>query len=283
MNGGVLLDMGFTAEGAVSLHGAAIAHELRWAPANVPPAVDLDSARLQQLADDWTGDRPGGSWPKGTLRLAGLTYDGFGGDNPPAVGQRLAWIRSQHEPTAGGGAAAPFIAQPYKQLADVYRRAGQDDEARSVEIARRRDLRRYGSIPGHRKVLNWILDATIRYGFETWRALVGLVILYVIVLSAFLFAQHQEGLVTPANTTAAERGHPTAMHCVASYPCFYPPGYAVDIVFPLVNLQQAENWRSDGQHAWGWAWVAGTWVATALGWSLATLVVVGYTGLARRE
>ncbi len=31
------------------------------------------------------------------------------------------------------------------------------------------------------------------------------------------------------------------------------------------------------------AWVAGTWIATGLGWTLATLLVAGYTGLVRRE
>jgi hypothetical protein len=287
VTGGVLLDEGFTANGAVSLREAAIARELRWAPQGVPASVNLESARVQQLTDDWTGDRVGGLWPRGTLRLAGLTYEGFGGDNPPPVEHRLAWVRSQHEPAPGNGAVAPaavpFNAQPYKQLADVYRRAGQDDEARTVEIARRRDLRRYGKISPSRKVINWVLDVTIRYGFQTWRALAGLVILYVIALSASLIAQRQPGLITPANTQAATRGHPTALQCAASYPCFYPAGYAVDIVFPLVNLHQAENWRADGDHSWGWAWVTGTWVATGLGWSLATLVVVGYTGLARRD
>jgi hypothetical protein len=287
VNGGVLLDEGFTADGAISLRGAAIVRELCWAPGNVPAAVNLEGARVQQLTDDWTGDRPGGLWPKGTLRLAGLTYDGFGGDTPPQVGHRLAWVRSQHEPPAGNGtvkpAATPFSAQPYKQLADVYRRAGQDDEARAVEIARRRDLRRYGNIGQPRKALNWVLDVTIRYGFQTWRALAGLVGLYAIAFSAFLFAQHQQGLITPANTQAAEREHPTALQCAPTYPCFYPAGYAIDIVFPLINLHQAENWRADGHHSWGWAWITGTWVATGLGWALATLVVVGYTGLARRD
>jgi acetyltransferase-like isoleucine patch superfamily enzyme len=287
VNGGVLLDEGFIADGAISLRGAAIVRELRWAPEKAPAAVNLESARVQQLTDDWTNGRPGGLWPKGTLRLAGLTYEGFGGDDPPSVELRLAWVRSQYEPPAGNPAASPgatpFIAQPYKQLADVYRRAGQDDEARLVEIARRRDLRRYGDIPAHRKILNWVLDVTIRYGFQTWRALAVLVGLYAVTFSAFLLAQHQPGLITPANTQAAAHGHPTALQCVTSYPCFYPAGYAVDIVFPLINLHQAENWRADGQHSWGWAWVAGTWAATGLGWSLATLVVVGYTGLARRE
>ena len=208
-------------------------------------------------------------------------------DNPPPVEHRLAWIRSQHEPPAGNSSVTPpvmpFTAQPYKQLADAYRRAGQDDEARTVEITRRRDLRRYGTMSRPRKILNWVLDATIRYGFQTWRALAGLAALYAIAFSAFLIAQHQPGLIVPANTQAASQGHPTALQCAASYPCFYPAGYAVDIVFPLINLHQAENWRADGHRPWGWAWVASTWVATGLGWSLATLVVVGYTGLARRD
>ena len=292
VNGGVLLDEKFTATGSISLRGAEIVRELRWAPVNVPTGVNLESVRVQQLTDDWTGGRSGGYWPLGTLRLAGLTYDGFGGDHPPSVEHRLVWVQSQYAdqasknpatPHATDPAVMPFAAQPYKQLADVYRRAGQDDEARVVEIARRRDLRRYGNLARHRKVLNWVLDKTIRYGFQTWRALVGLVFLYAITLSAFLFTQHQEGLITPANVLAAVRVHPTAMHCVSGYPCFYPAGYAVDIVFPLINLHQAENWRANGHHPWGWPWVAGTWAATGLGWSLATLVVVGYTGLARRD
>ncbi len=293
VNGGVLLDAGFTAAGSISLRGASIVRELRWAPASVPKGgVNLGGARAQQLTDDWTGGRSAGHWPQGTLRLAGLTYEGFGGDHPASVQDRLHWIRSQYDGAASrgtsdspaaDGAAIPFAAQPYKQLADVYRRVGQDDDARVVEIARRRDVRQYGSIPRHRWVLNWILDVTIRYGYQTWRALAGLLGLYVITVSAFLFAQHQKELITPANVLAAARVHPAPLKCVSGYPCFYPAGYAVDIVFPLINLHQAENWRPNGNHAWGWPWVAGTWGATALGWSLATLVVVGYTGLARRE
>ncbi len=40
--------------------------------------------------------------------------------------QRLAWIRSEYQ----GDNPAGFAAQPYEQLAAVYRRAGQDGQAR---------------------------------------------------------------------------------------------------------------------------------------------------------
>ena len=87
-----------------------------------------------------------------------------------SVEQRLGWIRSQYE----GDKPAAFAAQPYEQLADMYRQAGQDTEAREVAIARRRDLRKYGNLNWYRRFGNWFLDKTIRYGYQTWRAAVGL-------------------------------------------------------------------------------------------------------------
>ena len=64
---------------------------------------------------------------------------------------------------------------------------------------------------------------------------------------------------------------------------FTPLGYTVDTVIPIINVHQAENWGPYGQVPWGRAWVAGTWIATGLGWALATLLVAGYTGLVRRD
>lgn len=313
VTGGVLLDKGFAAAGAVSLRGASIVSELRWEPGeSASREVDLEGARTQQLTDDWSGSRALGFWPAGRLRLGGFVYDSFG-SNPATVSQRLDWIRSQYEteperlqtgnratasthsgdftdgsgrkngqPTAADAAASPFATQPYKQLADVYRRAGQEDDAKSVEIAMRRDLRKYGNLSRPARSLNWLLDVTIRYGFQTGRALAGIVALYVIVFMAFLFAQHQGNLIAASNVQNASL-HPAALHCVTGYPCFYPAGYAFDLVVPLINIRQADFWQANGHHQLGWAWELGTWVATALGWFLATLLVVGYSGLARQE
>jgi hypothetical protein len=54
-------------------------------------------------------------------------------------------------------------------------------------------------------------------------------------------------------------------------------------VAPIINLRQAENWRLNGDAAWGWAYLTVGWVATGLGWALSTLAVVGYTGLVRKD
>jgi hypothetical protein len=314
--GGVLLHQGFSTAGTISLQGAAIGGELRWEPAaSVPGEVNLEGAHAQYLVDEWAAERHLGFWPAGKLRLAGFTYGGFAGYGQASVEQRLDWIRSQYDtqlhnahlassrgekpgftdgaprgqappaasvPSRQGSTPPPFATQPYRQLSEVYRQAGQEDEARAVEIAMRRDMRKYGDLTLQRKALNWILDVTIRYGFNTGRALVGILALYVIVFLAFLAAQHQGSLIVASNLNNAEL-HPTAMRCVTGYPCFYPAGYAFDTVVPLINIHQTDFWQVNGNHAFGWAWVLGSWIATSLGWFLATLLVVGYTGLARQQ
>ena len=67
----------------------------------------------------------------------------------------------------------------------------------------------------------------------------------------------------------------------ARYPRFYPAGYAIDTVIPIINVHQATYWGPNGDSAAGTALTVFTWVCTALGWALATLSVAGYIGLVR--
>jgi hypothetical protein len=309
VGGDVFLDEGFAAAGTVSLNSAhvdasvllapaalgaqdevaldaaraQISGTLRWAPAApVSGQVDLEGATVGHLEDDWSGNRRNGYWPTGgRLRLDGFTYGRFGGARQATVEQRLAWIRSQYHPRAGDS-PADFAAQPYEQLAAVYRQAGQDDQARKVAIARRADLRRYGDLNWYRWFGNWFLDRTIRYGYQTWRAAAGLAAVFVVFLALSILAQHQH-VIVPVRDIEGLHSVPSAAQCTSDYPCFYPAGYAVDTVIPIINVHQADYWGPDGHAPWGWAWNAGTWIATGLGWALATLLVAGYTGLVRQE
>jgi hypothetical protein len=97
-----------------------------------------------------------------------------------------------------------------------------------------------------------------------------------------IVGQHQHVIVPTGDTT---RLHPvpTATQCTSIYPCFYPFGYTIDTVIPIINVHQADNWRPDGSGPWGEAFVVATWIWTALGWALATLLVAGYTGLVRQN
>ena len=304
----IFLDGGFTAAGTISLQSAhvgasvhlrptelaenevalnaqrtQVAGTLEWAPAGqVSGQVNLEGATVGQLDDNWSSERPNGCWPTGgRLRLDGFTYGRFGGKQQATVEQRLAWIRSQYQLPAGSSSAA-FAPQPYEQLAAVYRQAGQDAEARKAAIARRADLRKYGGLNRYRRFGNWFLDWSIKYGYQTWRAAVALAAVFVIFLALSFLAQRHH-LMVPVGDTDGLQHLPAATKCTSDYPCFYPFGYAIDTVIPIINVHQADYWGPDGHPPWGHAWVAGTWVAGGLGWALVTLLVVGYTGLVRQD
>ena len=170
--------------------------------------MSLQGATADQLVDDWASARDNAFWPTdGRLHLDGLIDSRLGGAEPATVDQRLGWLRSQYKRNASK-IPAPFAAQPYEQLASVYRHAGQDTEARRVAIARRSDLRKYGSRSPPRRIRSGtgLLDKSIKYGYQTWRAVAGLISLYVIVLALSIFAQHHGLIVPVGNLTNL---HPT--------------------------------------------------------------------------
>jgi predicted acyltransferase (DUF342 family) len=307
----VLLGRGFTAAGAISLESACIngslsasmkklpdaaaelafhapgmqiTHELRWMPTEAfTGPVNLEDAQVGQLRDDWAGARgsANGYWPSGgLLRLDGFRYARLGGDHQATAKQRLSWIQSQYLRTAAPGRERRFATQPYEQLANVYQQGGQDKEARIIALARRRDIRRYGDLTWYRNTLNWLLDRSIQYGYQTWRAVLALALVYVAAVVIFWTAQHHANLIVPV-MNAGSGPAPAAMHCTSGYPCFYPAGYAIDVVIPIINVHQASFWGPNGDAPWGDALTVFTWLGTAVGWALATLAVAGYTGLVR--
>ena len=295
---------------ALDMAGAHVGGSLVWAPtALVSGLVDLEGAVLGDLSDDWSGGRgaANGYWPiGGMLRLNGLTYGRLSGDRQPSVQRRLEWVRSQysqsrqHEPELTiswvNGIMAPpvtahrpfvdpgsindrsFAPEPYEQLLKVYRQAGKDGDARKVAIAKRIDERRYGDLDPYRKAANWFFDKTIKFGYQTRRAAVALLIVFSCFLIMSLFALHHHAVVPVNDLADGVHPIPVATRCAPSYPCFYPFGYTVDVVIPVINLHQADFWGLDGL-----GWVVGSWLATVLGWAAVTLLVVGYTGLVRQE
>jgi len=283
VGGDVCLDAGFIASGAISLASAHMG-TLRWAPGEqVHWRVDLEGADVAQLKDSWTeaNEQANGYWPDdGRLHLDGFTYRRFGGKQQPTAEQRLRWIRSQYRRSATGWQG--FATQPYEQLATVYRQAGLDTQARKAAIAKRVDLRRYGNLNSYRTAGNLLLDKTIRYGYQTWRAAIGLAIVFVAFLALSIWGQHHHMIVPVGNIKGLEQV-PSATMCTPSYPCFYPAGYAVDTVIPIIKVGQAQYWGLNGDAPGAWAFVMFTWIATGLGWALGTLLVTGYTGLVRKE
>ncbi|MFD9882580.1 oxidoreductase [Streptomyces alboflavus] len=264
---------GFTANGAVRLRGARISDNLTFEGAvlNGPPDGQGPSlvALLMEAVDfDFTLARP----PSGTVDLRGaqvsylhdsdhswpdvVELDGFvygsikvdeAGERREAVGRRdsvahrLAWIRR----------SPGYNPQPYEQLASWYRRAGHDDDARRVLLAKQRHRR--GTLHPAARVWGHLLDVTVGYGFRPWLA--GVWLLALALLGTLSFATHSP------NPVKQGEGAP-----------FQPLVYTFDLLIPISGLGQrtAWYWSSDSLQ-----WLA--YLLIASGWVLTTAVIAGVT------
>jgi hypothetical protein len=182
------------------------------------------------------------------LLLRGFTYETLENDRI-GVRDRLRWLERDKE--RGKERYAP---QTYNQLAACYRRGGDTKAARRVGIAK--EWRRRSRF----SPLNWLLYATVGYGYRTWLAAIWLAVLAFLGTRVF---------------TVAYAHH--LMRHGANPPAFHPVGYALDLLVPVVNLGQRNAWTPGG---WAVYW---SWAMIAAGWVLTTAVVAGLTGILKRD
>lgn len=204
--------------------------------------VVLRGARLDTLTD--TPD----TWPAGPGRVTvgGMTYAALRSERPMPLAQRLAWLTD---------ATPDYEPQPYEQLAAAYRASGQDEEARTVLLAKQRRNRETLRLPG--RIWGHVQDAAIGYGYRPARALIWLAALIAAGTLAFAIDR-------PTPVKADEAPHWNAFF------------YTVDLLLPVITFGQEAAWNPGG-----WAqWVAYTLVM--LGWVLAGAAAAGATRVMNR-
>jgi len=225
--------------------------------------VDLAYAQVGVLVDKLA------SWPE-TFNLVGCSYRALEAKNRDPS-QRLKWWLGQSE---------PFSPDIYSQLAEVYRRYGEEGYARQVAIAREEKR-------AHQPDLRWLVRAwrcvlgfTVAYGYEPWRALGSLMVLFLVGCVAFMLPPAQAVMVyAPHNT----RGPLNAAAPCENYPCFSPPIYTLDTLLPIIDLHQESNWVPATHEPWGLLYEVLTWLLIALGWFLTTAIVAGIGSVWRSE
>jgi hypothetical protein len=119
--------------------------------------------------------------PQARIDVDGLTYRGL-----PIGLSTDSWLKLLREGTPD------YAAQPYQQLAAAHRAAGHDSEARSILMEQRRNQIRRGALDGRaERVWVRITGLTLGYGYQPWRALIGLlaVVLTAVMLAVFLGGQ----------------------------------------------------------------------------------------------
>jgi hypothetical protein len=273
VEGSVFLDQKFYAIGTVRLarariQGALVCTEARFENPN-GIALNLEHARLGGIEDDE------GSWPqRGRLRIDGLEYEGFAGDQTPTdARRRLEWLRRQ---------LPDFRPQPYDQLARVFRRMGREADAVEVLIAKQEDLIRHGKLSWWGRLTRRILGITIGHGYRSGRALLWS--LAFVIAGALIFGwANARGLMAPSSpeilTDPLYRAGGTIP---PDYPRFDALFYSLDAFLPIVDLHQESFWLPDAGKPFGALVRIYLWIHIAAGWFLSTLFVSGVTGLVRR-
>jgi hypothetical protein len=177
------------------------------------------------------------SWPD-SLNLDGLKYDDLQPYLPAP--SRLEWLSRMPQ----------YRDQPYRQLAAYYRRLGNDDQARTVLLARQR--RRRPQQPRWARWWGWLQDILVGYGYAPGRALAWL---------AAAFA---------AGTLYFSGHHPPPVDA-AAHPTFNAALYSFNLLVPIPGIGDTTTWNPGGTELY----LAVT--MRVLGWLLAITIVAAIT------
>jgi|GEM_PF-825503 len=282
---GMFLDGSFNANDcggeSVRLVGATIGSQLVCRRPDDGQGPCVRSLNLQAASvDTLVLDREFGPRDKRWLRLDGLTTKQipFG----MSADQWIICLRHHAHESA---------MQPWRQLAQVYAAAGREQEARKILIAQQdnhRDKLRSQTTDNAREYVGQFVQRSLLavsgwltgYGYQSWRAAVGLV---AVVIASIVFALGTD--VRPANREASIYvAGQTVSTRVDATPCTRIERVALglEIGLPLVKVPASDRCRLNTTSKTGQLATAASWVLQLLAWAFATLAVAGYTGLIRR-
>ncbi|MER5755500.1 membrane-associated oxidoreductase [Streptomyces sp. NPDC002088] len=181
----------------------------------------------------------------GQVRLNSLTYTALTPHEPAE--RRLPMLERD-----GDG----YVPHAYEQLAASYRRIGDDQAARLVQLAKQR--RHRATLPWYGRLWGHLQDAAVGYGFRPLRAAVWL--LSLLAVGSVTYALHH-----PRPLKAAEAPH------------FDPVFYTLDLLLPVISFGQEGAFAPDGWYQ------TLSYVLIVTGWILATTVVAGVTRSVSRQ
>lgn len=216
--------------------------------------LNLLNSNFALLADDLR------SWPEeGVLILDGFQYGSINGE-PPIVDakSRLKWLALQPTQNKLHG----FRPQPYEQLAKVLRAMGHERDARIIAIAKQKEMRK--TLGPLARAWSWILRISTGYGYETWRAFIGMALMVAIGTAVFSFANGNGDMVATSDG--------------AYVPIFNAFIYSLDAFLPIVDLHQETYWLPLSEP---FKWYL--WFHISAGWILSTISVAAFTGLFKDE
>jgi hypothetical protein len=245
--------------------------------------------------------RPGSGVVVGSLDISGFVYSQFTDTsiNPASDergraiewnhDERLKWVaRQTHQRNHDDSTEGQYSPQPYLQLAEVYRQMGKDHERRKVLKRQQQDLRKWGELSRPSKWWSRIVDLLTGYGYESWRALVAIFLIYLLSVSLTTVVRDHGGFVATGNTASfvvAKHGAQSvqATSCTPYYPCNSSWLFPVDAAIPVINLHQSEFWSFNSSNSWGDYGELLFSLFSLLGWGFTSLLVAASAGLIKQN
>ncbi|MFE4664758.1 membrane-associated oxidoreductase [Streptomyces sp. NPDC056716] len=181
----------------------------------------------------------------GPVYLEGLVYTSLIPGEPAA--RRLPLLERD-----GDG----YVPYAYEQLTAAYRRIGDDDAARRVQLAKQR--RRRATLSWYGRVWGTVQDATVGYGFRPLRACGWL--LSLVAVGSVAFGLHHPRPLKPSEA-----------------PGFDPVFYTLDLLLPVISFGQESAFAPDGWYQ------KLSYVLVLAGWILASTVVAGVARIVNRQ
>jgi hypothetical protein len=276
LNGGLKVE-GAGDDGVIRLGGARVGLRLQandedTAVATGGLVLDLGDAtvgRLQLSPNFVTGDS---RW----LNVDRLVYTGL-----PMGATRADWIHVLRDKTID------YSPQAWRHLADAFRNAGHDNDARRVLFAQQRDRVERTLRPANRNGENrfrlwlqrcWlaVLRVTIGYGYQVGRALAWLGVIAILAVSLGFSAGNIEYHGARIAVAPAVSG----THVV---PCssIEQAGMGLGIGLPLIKQATSDRCRIDTSSPLGQGLTVAGWLLQLLSWVFATLFIAGFTKVIR--
>lgn len=322
VRGDVFLRNGFYARGEVLLRAARIGRDLDFSngqfinPGQI--AIYLENARIRAsliflslrevrgtilaasasagtLVDD------NGCWANAEapdngscLILHGFKYRMISGTaGPTDAATRIRWLRRQ----VPAHLAGDFRPEPWERIIKVLREMGHTDDAKHIAIEKQNMLRVAGKIPFGARSLHWAYGKIIGFGYRPFLTVGWMTLAWCI--SALIYAiAAAQGLMGPTSplvflnehVAQACRDHwTTCAQMPGEYTTFQPLFYSLDLLLPVVDLQQARDWAPilDGGRpflvdpgSWVRFWM---WLEIGFGWVTSLLLVAVLSGLAKKD
>ncbi len=272
--------------------------------AKIDGVLSLAVAELGVIDDDPA------CWPEktGDLRLDRCRYGAFTHHGVSAA-DRIRWLALQNSAKYG----EDFWPQPYEQCAQVFREMGHLADARDILIEKEKLQRaaRRAKLKGPRLWWSGFWDCvfalTVRYGQRPLTALWWLAALWLFGTLIFYNAWQEEAF-KPNNVVilhSAEwfgcgqtappwnyRGSPkntSQLDCfleqseAEGFPDFNAGVYALDVLLPLVQVEQQVHWVPDEDRPFGRFAKGLVYFEIIMGWVLSLLAVAGLSGIIKSD